>query len=43
VMPMPKRIDMTEFERLVHSIVNGHGNIYSIPVHALDATDRGMQ
>jgi hypothetical protein len=43
VMPMPKRIDMTEFERLVHSILNGHGNIYSIPVHALGATDRGMQ
>jgi len=40
---MPKRIDMTEFEKLVHSILNGHGNIYSIPVQALGVTDRGMQ
>jgi len=43
VIPMPKRIDMTEFEKLVHSILNGHGNIYSIPVQALGVTDRGMQ
>jgi len=41
VIPMPKRIDMAEFEKLVHSILNGHGNIYSIPVHALGVTDRG--
>ena len=32
---MPKRIDMAEFEKLVHSMLNGHGNIYSIPVRAL--------
>jgi WD40-like Beta Propeller Repeat len=46
VIPMPKRIDMAEFERLVHSTLNGHGNIYTIPVSALgvsggDAAKRG--
>jgi hypothetical protein len=41
VIPMPKRIDMAEFEKLVHSVLNGHGNIYSIPVHALGVSDRG--
>lgn len=35
VIPMPKRIDMAEFERLVHSILNGHGNLYTVPVRAL--------
>jgi hypothetical protein len=35
VIPMPKRIDMAEFERLVHSTLNGHGNIYTIPLDAL--------
>jgi hypothetical protein len=35
VIPMAKRIDMAEFERLVHSTLNGHGNIYSISVHVL--------
>ena len=38
VIPMPKRIDMAEFERLVHSTLNGHGNIYTIPVGALGAS-----
>ena len=38
VIPMPKRVDMAAFEKLVHSILNGHGNIYSIPVHALGVT-----
>ena len=41
VIPMPKRINMAEFEKLVHSVLNGHGNIYSIPVHALGVADRG--
>jgi hypothetical protein len=35
VIPMPRRIDMAEFDRMVHSTLNGHGNIYSIPVEAL--------
>lgn len=35
VIPMPKRIEMAEFERLVHSILNGHGNIYSVSMQAL--------
>ena len=28
VIPMLKRIDMAEFERLVHATLNGHWNIY---------------
>jgi hypothetical protein len=45
VIPMPKRIDMAEFENLVRSVLNGHGNIFTIPVGALgsDDTDRGRQ
>jgi hypothetical protein len=45
VIPMPKRIDMAEFERLVHSTLNGHGNIYSIPIHVLglDSSERGQR
>jgi hypothetical protein len=49
VIPMPKRIDMAEFERLVHSTLNGHGNIFTIPVGVLgvsagsDAAKRGAQ
>jgi hypothetical protein len=43
VIPMPKRINMAEFEKLVHSVLNGHGNIYSIPVHALGVADRGKK
>jgi hypothetical protein len=39
VIPMPKRIDMAEFEKLVRSTLNGHGNIFTIPVGALDADD----
>ena len=42
VIPMPKRIDMAEFERLVHSVLNGHGNIYTIPLRALDL-DKGRR
>jgi hypothetical protein len=41
VIPMPKRIDMAGFERLVHSVLNGHGNIYSIPVRALGVDAAG--
>jgi len=41
VIPMPKRIDMAEFEKLVHSVLNGHGNIYSIPVRALGVETPG--
>ncbi len=36
VVPMPKRIDMDEFERLVHAVLNGHGNIYSVPLNTLE-------
>jgi hypothetical protein len=35
VIPMPKRIDMAEFDKLVHSVLNGHGNIYSISLRDL--------
>jgi len=35
VIPMPHRIDMAEFERLVHSVMNGHGNIFTFPFGAL--------
>jgi hypothetical protein len=35
VIPMAHRITMTEFEQMVHSALNGHGNIYTIPVSAL--------
>jgi hypothetical protein len=41
VIPMPKRIDMAEFEKLVHAVLNGHGNIYSIPVNALGLNAAG--
>jgi Tol biopolymer transport system component len=43
VIPMPKRIDIAEFDKLVHSVLNGHGNIYSIPVHALGVNGRGKK
>lgn len=48
VIPMPRRIDMAEFERLVHSTLNGHGNIFTIPVGVLgtssgDVVKRGAQ
>jgi len=35
VIPMAHRIDMAEFERMVRGILNGRGNIYTIPVNAL--------
>jgi hypothetical protein len=38
VIPMPKRIDMAEFEKLMRSTLNGHGNIFTMPVGALDAS-----
>jgi hypothetical protein len=41
VIPMPKRIGMAEFEKLSHSVLNGHGNIYSIPVQALGVDGTG--
>jgi hypothetical protein len=45
VIPMAKRIDMAEFDRLVHSTLNGHGNIYSIPMNMLgiDGGARGRK
>jgi hypothetical protein len=45
VIPMPKRIDMAEFEKLVRATLNGHGNIFTIPVGALDSADvkRGLR
>jgi hypothetical protein len=45
VIPMAKRIDMAEFDRLVHSTLNGHGNIYSIPMNmlGLDGGARGRK
>ena len=45
VIPMLKRIDMAEFERLVHATLNGHWNIYSMPTDALGlvGSDRGKR
>jgi len=45
LIPMPKRIDMAEFDRLVHSTLNGHGNIYTISIDALglDAGEGGQR
>jgi hypothetical protein len=45
LIPMPKRIEMAEFDRLVHSTLNGHGNIYTISIHALglDAGEWGQR
>jgi hypothetical protein len=45
VIPMAKRVDMAEFDRLVHSTLNGHGNIYSISLHelGLDGSGRGRK
>jgi hypothetical protein len=36
VIPMERRITMAEFESIVHATRNGHGNIYTIPVDALE-------
>ena len=35
VIPMPHRLSMAEFDRFVHSIMNGHGNIFTFPFAAL--------
>jgi hypothetical protein len=45
LIPMPKRLDMAEFERLTHATLNGHGNIYSISIHALglEGSERGQR
>jgi hypothetical protein len=43
VIPMPKRIDMAEFEKLTHAVLNGHGNIYSIPLQLLAIGERGQK
>ena len=36
VVPMPRRISMGEFDRLVHSTQNGHWNIFSMPLAGLN-------
>lgn len=41
VVPMGHRINMREFETLVHSTMNGHGNIYTIPMDALGLPEKG--
>lgn len=41
VIPMPHPITMQDFNRLVHSTLNGHWNIYSTPVGGLDLSSRG--
>jgi hypothetical protein len=45
VIPMPKPLTMAEFDRLVHSTLNGHGNIYTISIHTLglDENARGQR
>jgi hypothetical protein len=35
-VPVAHKLKMEEFERELHSTLNGHGNIYTIPVEALD-------
>jgi hypothetical protein len=35
-VPVPHRLTMDELERELHGMLNGHGNIYTIPVEALD-------
>jgi len=40
VIPMAHRINMQEFETMSHSVLNGHGNIYTIPVQALGLEEK---
>jgi WD40-like Beta Propeller Repeat len=40
VIPMAHRISMREFEAIEHSTLNGHGNIYTIPVKALGLNEK---
>lgn len=40
VIPMEHRISMREFEAIEHSTLNGHGNIYTIPVKALGLDEK---
>jgi len=35
-VPVAHKLEMEEFERELHSTFNGHGNIFTIPVEALD-------
>jgi hypothetical protein len=37
-VPMRHKLTMKEYEEHLHGTLNGHGNIYSIPVGALDIT-----
>ncbi len=41
VVPMPQPITMKEFDRLVHSTLNGHWNIFSMPLAGLKLGDEG--
>ncbi len=43
VVPMPQRISMGEFDRLVHSTLNGHWNIFSMPLAGLNLGAGGRQ
>jgi hypothetical protein len=36
IVPMAHKLNMTELERRLHGTTNGQGNIYTIPVEALD-------
>ena len=35
-VPVAHKLNMEEFERELHSTLNGHGNIFTIPVEALE-------
>ena len=35
VIPMPERLSMEQFEKLVRATLNGHGNIDTYPVGSL--------
>jgi hypothetical protein len=40
VVPMQHRIRMAEFEQIARSTLNGHGNIYTIPLSALQLDEQ---
>ena len=41
VVPMPHPISMQDFDRLVHSTLNGHWNIFSMPLAGLNLDAKG--
>ena len=42
-VPVPHKLTMDELERELHGLLNGHGNIYTIPVEALDIKKRNRE